>query len=591
MTLSKLRPPNFLLPTGGGGGLSSNKIIATTANNDGNDDRVSLSSYTNKCQQQLLLAVSKSIDDDEITSEDDQAESNTNNISKNNDNDNNNRAGPSMEQCILLLESHLSGFQRSCKLTHSTTDGEKTKKQKKTHNQLQSSLNSNNNKHDDGDIEEDDDDDEVPPQLLRLARFFHYRWVPIKRALLRPVNNNNEQQHYSTSSVEIGLKYRLRLAKACCKSGLVAAAEYEMLIASLNKVLQPSCSINDDVVVNGGMKRKSQTDGGGGGEDNLMERVRLALLRLPTDATITSSVAASSSSSSQATANAAWRHVKEMILECCRHWEKIGVTISMLLVPSAAASLVEGDGTERYNDELISKLGISKVVDWALTSWTALLLSQGVDCFTATSSSSTLTISNKNDPMSKIEKEFATMLSNRSHSTGNNNDPNPFQLFAMAVSNRINEILSFNHLQKMSGIHLLSIARLLARFHSRENGEEHIMTSIITCSTVKGGGMDCLDPLSRLLAIYCCNISIADDALAPEDSLVGKTASRTTAADLESRLCSKLNDGEYVERVLSSLSEKEGQSSQRGMVLSRAKSFMDVIFSTAAYFIKCGCKN
>jgi hypothetical protein len=108
---------------------------------------------------------------------------------------------------------------------------------------------------------------------------------------------------------------------------------------------------------------------------------------------------------------------------------------------------------------------------------------------------------------------------------------------------------------------------------------------------MKGGGMECLNPLSRLLAMYCCNISIADGALAPEDSLVGKTASRTTAADLESRLCSKLNDKKFVDRVLSSLCDEEGQATQRGMVLSRAKSFMDVIFSMSVHFIKCSCKH
>eukprot|EP00984_Skeletonema_dohrnii_P008154 scaffold2992_cov83-Skeletonema_dohrnii-CCMP3373.AAC.3 len=586
-----LRAPNFLLPSNG----PSNNTAAAANNSDNN--RLSLSSYTSKCQQQLLLAVSKSIDDSD---HDEKRKSNDNIINTNNNgkgkgnNKSSNREGsnePSMEQCILLLESHLSGFQKSCRQKqdkHSTTDGEgKKKKRKKAHHatkqrEVATSVNASNNG-DGGDVNEEDDD-EVPPQLLRLARFFLYRWLPIKRALLRPVEHStdsdknptsNNEQH-SECPVEVGLKYRLRLAKACWKHGLVAAAEYEMLIASLNKVLEPSCSsssINDDI--NGGMKCKGQSDGGGD-EVNLMERMRLALLRLPTDATITSSV--STSSSSQATATAAWRHVKEMMLECCRYWEKNGVTVSMV-IPSAES--VEGEDAA-----LLTKLGISKVVDWALTSWTALLLSQGVDCFTATSSS-TLTISNSNEPISKIEKEFATMLSNRSHSIGKNNDPNPFLLFAMAVSNRINEILSHDHLKQMSGIHVLSMARLLAKFQSRDIAEEHIMTSIITCSLVKGGGMDCLDPLSRLLAIYCCNISIGDAA--PEDSLVGKTENRTTCADLEGRLCSKLNDEAFVERVVSSFHKEEGQQSpQRGAVVSRAKSFMDTTFSMTAHFIKCG---
>ena len=242
-----LRPPNFLLPSDG----TSNNTAATV--NIGGNDRLSLSSYTSKCQQQLLLAVSKSSDDDndEITSaSDDHAKNDTNDTSHSKGN-NSSREGsnePSMEQCILLLEPHLLGFQKSCrqkedKLQHESTGGERKMKRKKVHHatteqqQLPTSLNDFNNREEDDTV---DADDEVPPQLLRLARFFHYRWLPIKRALLRPVKqstdiiSNNEQG--STSSVEVGLKYRLRLAKACRKYGLVAAAEYEMLMASLNKV-------------------------------------------------------------------------------------------------------------------------------------------------------------------------------------------------------------------------------------------------------------------------------------------------------------------------------------------------------------------
>ncbi len=602
-----LRSPNFQLPSGG----RSHDNTAAAANND-DKKRLSLSSYTSKCQQQLLLAVSKSIDDgsdnDEIITTQDRAKNNSN-TSNNDGNNNKIREGsnePSMEQCILLLESHLSGFQKSCrqkeeKLQRHSTDleGKKRKKRKKAHSTSEQqqhkphgSLNSSNGN---GEGINEEDNDEVPPQLLRLARFFHYRWLPIKRALLRPIQHSADtttsstnDEHPATSPVEVGLKYRLRLAKACWKHGLVAAAEYEMLIASLNKVLEPSSCSNTNNDINVEMKRKSQNDAlVGCNDDNLMERVRLALLRLPTDATMTSTVS-TTTSSSQASATAAWRHVKEMILECCRYLEKNDITVSMLL-PSST-SVTGDDDHERYN-ELISKHGISDVVDWALTSWTALLLSQGVDCFTATSSPK-LAIGNSNDPISKIEREFATMLSNRSRSIGSNNDPNPFLLFAMAVSNRVNEILTYRHLKQIRGIHVLSMARLLAMFHSRENAEEHIMTSIITCSAVKGGGMDCADSLSRLLAIYCCNISIADSHVAPADSLVGKTANRTTAADLERRLRSKLNDEESVKRVVSSFHEEDGQElKQRGVVVSTAKSFLDVIFSMTAHFIKCGGRN
>ena len=107
-----LRPPNFLLPSDG----TSNTAAAV---NIGGNDRLSLSSYTSKCQQQLLLAVSKSSDDDndEIINSDDQANNNTNDTSHSKGNNSSPEGSnePSMEQCILLLESHLSGFQKNCR--------------------------------------------------------------------------------------------------------------------------------------------------------------------------------------------------------------------------------------------------------------------------------------------------------------------------------------------------------------------------------------------------------------------------------------------------------------------------------------------
>jgi hypothetical protein len=513
-----------------------------------------------------------------------------------------------------------------------------------------------------------DDDDEVPPQLLRLARFFHYRWIPIKRALLRPImtatGTANEQTTKNSSgnvmTVEIGLHYRLRLAKACWKYGLIAAAEYEMLLASsslntCNKQKNEATMVNDndcnendksndddDDDCNKNCNHNESEDQ----EKNLMERTRLALLRLPTDvivtaatttATTTDAITTTSSMSyyptsttmqhskttaAGAVASASWRHAKEMILECCKYWEKNGLTTST--TPTFKIM------------SLPSSSSISKVVDWALTSWTALLLLQGVDCFTTSATAATTTVatslstmtsvnhpstntnnnssssnnnnnSNNNDQISKIEKEFALLLSNRSHATATanyyNSDLNLLQPFVIAVSDRINEILSYHHLQQMNGIHVLSMSRLLAMFHCRNHAEEHILTSVISCSYVmmKDGlrGKDCLDILSRLLAVYCCNLSIIADGDdgggggggggASEDSC--SASSRTTIGNLEKRLYQHLNDEEFVDRVLTSLSnttEEGGYLIQRDMVVSRAKSFMEVIFSVTAHLIRFG---
>jgi hypothetical protein len=69
---------------------------------------------------------------------------------------------PPMERCISLLEPHLAAFRMSC-----------------DNNDSNNSVN-------------DAPKDEVPPQLLRVARFFRWRWEPMRRAVLRPCLMDDE---------------------------------------------------------------------------------------------------------------------------------------------------------------------------------------------------------------------------------------------------------------------------------------------------------------------------------------------------------------------------------------------------------------
>jgi hypothetical protein len=80
-----------------------------------------------------------------------------------------------------------------------------------------------------GEDKEEDNDDEVLPQLTRVACFFPQRYVPMRRALLRPIPRSGDD-----GLVELTVHYRLRLAKACLKRGLLADAEYEALRTSLD---------------------------------------------------------------------------------------------------------------------------------------------------------------------------------------------------------------------------------------------------------------------------------------------------------------------------------------------------------------------
>ena len=217
----------------------------------------------------------------------------------------------SMEQCIVLLEPSLEVFRSSCVRKDKVRD-KKSKSQHIDTTDIEGGDNIINNI-------DDSEDDEVPPQMLRLARFFQFRWLPVKRALLRPPPSPAAEEGTSASNndassgdIEVSIHYRLRLARACWKKGLVAAAEYESLKGAFDcrGEKRKRSPMNDGDIENGGqLKGQYKSDDSGTGNDNdLMERVRLSLMRLPTDAIQPESERST----------LAMRHVKEMILEYCR---------------------------------------------------------------------------------------------------------------------------------------------------------------------------------------------------------------------------------------------------------------------------------
>lgn len=324
-----------------------------------------------------------------------------------------------MAQCIALLEPHLTAFRERCDAAAALRMKHRAVRQSK-HNTVA--------------VDSEDTltaEDEVPSQLIRLARFFAWRWLPVKKALLRPPPDERE--------VEVCLTYRIRLAEACWKKGLLAGAEYESLSASFSK---KRAAIDDDS--GGGKRYKSDNN-------NWMERVRLSLMRLPSEV-VTNEKAA-----------LAWRHVHEIVIEFCKSRTK------------------NNDASSDGNDDDGS---MEQIADWMLTSWNALMLSQSMDA----SSPSTLPA---------IEHQFANLLSNAEPTTSHS-------LLTQAVSSRIDDLLSPNNLKRLNGIHIFSLGKLLARYHCSHLAEVHISKSVRKCATL--GGMTCLEQLSRLVATYICSL-------------------------------------------------------------------------------------
>ena len=527
-----------------------------------------LANYTRQCHKRLTSVTrdaSYCLGLDEATDAPEQiindTNSTTNNGSSSNIKNDNKINDTSMEQCIVLLEPSLKVFEASCIKNDNKSKKKKSKKQK-SHKGDRGEENTMN----DAEMKVD----EVPPQIIRVARFFPQRWVPMKRALLRPPPSLIESNSHTIDdeggrndelpNVEIGIQYRIRLAKACWHKGLVAAAEYESLRASLDfsdfsKKRKSTNSDNDggDDVSSKRYKSDKRSDEREGHHENfsLLERVKLSLMRLPTE-TITSE-----------RCGMAWKHVREMLLECCAHWEK---------QKNTGNNLPRGEKRSELDDPSQA----SQVANWAMTAWTALLLSRGLDCSTAPTQ---MTAHPCDNSVAFIEKHLATLLSDRSPSSSDN----PTLVLSQAVEYRIDELLSPENLVLMNGVHVYSLGRLLASFHTREDSEMHIIKSIFKCSLMSG--MKGLEQLARLLAVYTC-------CMYPTS--IATTSGRSTVKELEGRLVAKLNDEEFMARVddMSKVgSSIDSTVEHDSMSLKKAKSFLEAVLCATAHLVKSSAPN
>jgi hypothetical protein len=441
----------------------------------------------------------------------------------------------SLDQCVVLLEPHLSAFRVLC--SKAGKEKAKSKKRKARDKSNQSNESSEYTTtitmQNDANLEEDDGVEyEVPPQLLRVARFFAWRWLPIKQALLRPPpppshNHGKPNNAANQQEVEVGMAYRLRLAKACWKRGLLAAAEYESLHASF---VAAKKGIDQSTDTGGGDDDAKQLKSNalGGLTVNLAERTRLALMRLPTDAVLPER------------SLSAWRHVKEMIVECCNFWKE-----------TAKSKTNSG-----YEGSIIPL----QVADWALTGWTALVLSQGMDVATHHHHTN-------NNSESDIEKQFAMLLSDRSESS-------PTLELARAVASRIDELLTPTNLESLDGMHLLSLGRLFYRFRSHDNAEAHILKSVVSCSAMCG--VIGLEQLSRVLAVYSCGVATTDAHAELENASMNASHRFTPVADLERRLHARLSDKE----IMGTMSTAKDRN-------ARAQSYLRLLLGATAHLVRC----
>lgn len=601
MTTSKLRRPNFNLSlrrqsndddlnlasasasahfrsVGSGNPIGSVSSTTTTTSAQ------SLANYTRQCHKRLASSILPNHEVDARGSEQDHHQSNATSASlpttgevdvTNINSKNNNDTTPNLEQCILLLEPILDIFQKNCVMNDKA-------KRKQKHRQGGGSMESTNAATRKSGVqeeeEEEEDEDEIPPQLLRAAKFFPYRFIPMKRALLRPPpppspptassctsNNNHDHSKNETrpaasdsADVELSLHYRLRLVRACWKRGLVAAAEYETLQKSLERTTskkRKGCNNTDE-------KNDEIVEEDGYNTNNLMERVRLSFLRLPTEAI------------HPHRSTSAWNHVKEMITQCCALWEdEIEEEEEDMKKP------VLDDG--RPKNDVKRSISPDQVADWAMTSWTAILLLRGLDCAVAPPLASSN--QHRDKSISSIERQLATMLTNRSTSSDTNS---PALDLARAVESRINILLRPENIESLNGIHIYSLGRLLASFHNRDDAMLHIAKSVCQCAIGRGGTMG-LEQLARLVAVYLCCISSSTSPTSMDANHWTNTSS--IVRDVEAILCAKLGDYEFLKTIVEAMDYTTGGVMQHSpsSVKLNATSFLEAVLSTTAHLVKC----
>ncbi len=580
MTPSNLRRPNFNLSRGGiskdvassaayiARGGTPNAMLSTTATET--TSAQSLATFSRACHKLLassmhpvhgihsdddgqdLHRVHTSISDPSSSS----SSTSTGGLGnkKISGNSNNNDTTPTLDQCIILLEPILKIFQTNCIMN----DEAKKKLQKRQQRQFgtvgghaEEGTTNTRAYHDN----EEEDGDEIPPQLLRAAKFFPYRFIPMKRALLRPPpvswSGGNQQKYPKNETIneasdsgiaELSLHYRLRLVRACWKRGLVAAAEYETLQKSIERTSTSKKRKNRSNDVEA-MKRYSTLEEEDDEFDDetksiLMERVRLSFLRLPTEAI------------HPHRSISALNHVKEMVSQCF--------------------ALLEKDTDE---DVKSKSRTANQVADWAMTSWTAVLLVRGLDCIVAPPLD--------DNSISSIERQLAILLTNRGTSSGMNN---PAAVLSRAVECRISILLRPENIQCLNGIHLYSLGRLLASFHNRDDAIMHVAVSLCQCA-MESGGMLGFEQLSRLLAVFLCCLATTSSFSMDENG----TKSSSAVGDIDATLRAKLDDDEFMTSMVNVLDSTDGRIGRHSpsSVKRKAKTFLEAVFSTAAHIIQC----
>jgi len=430
-------------------------------------------------------------------------------------------AEESMEQCIALLAPHLAAFREKCLTAPGIATGGK--------NSRSASVG-----------------DEIPPQLLRVARFFRWRWGPLKRALLRPAeapsssgSTGDVSNAIDGSVVEVGsIRLRLRLARALHSRGLLSLAEVDVLAASIDRG-----DVHDDGMdASPSKKRKLNSDGSPVENSSglLTSRIRLALSRLPSDVNVRSDSSGVRSGVKSDKAKRGIRYAEAVLAEWVEERQKRNKTGGTNNVSASSDCPSPQD-----------------LADWCLTTFTAVVLANGVDYKKYSSSGGSKQqkqggVAHFKADGGNVELSLASIMLEETTELG------------LAIEGKIRAFLSPQLIDDLNEIHLLSLARLLCharQVRHRDLVIDYFAGSAILCSHQSGGvGMQ---HLPKIIASY---LSLAVDV--PDESISIPAFEESIRASIKRRGNDDANRQKFADTKQSLL-------------------FCDVIFHAVRFFLSC----
>lgn len=288
----------------------------------------------------------------------------------------------SQDKSIKMLEPHLIGFRKILSEDGCNIDGYNV------------GDDGNRDKHKNN--RNFDLTTKIPLSLIRVARFFPFKWMPIKKALIRPP---------LSSEVEVGINTRLSLARALYKKGILAGAEMNELEEACQRL--QCCEKGNDRSTR---KRKRDNES----DMTLYDQLRITFSRMPIDL------------ASSTTANTALRHMKIMIDDYCQlsddmHKKEINTR----------------------NDTHIPS--IDQVIDWALVSFNAVVLSNGFENL------------NKDSFQYQVESKMVTVLQSSCEKNGGTTAK-----FGTEMSKKIRELVEPETLDQATSLNHLCLVRYLS---------------------------------------------------------------------------------------------------------------------------------